>query len=78
MLCGEGCSGEEGSDDTELIMITIRFLEKKPMQSAIITSVLSETNMGGMCGHITLQSKILLKFGCSFLIVLNFAFLQID
>lgn len=65
MLCGEGCNVEEGSDDTELIMITIRFWVKKVMQIAIITSVLSETNMVGMCGHINLQSKLLLKLSTS-------------
>ena len=61
MLCGEGCSGEAGSDDTELIMITSQFLVKKVVQIAIITSVLGETNMVGMCGHINLQSEMLLK-----------------
>ena len=65
MLCGEGCSGEEGSDDTELIMITSQFLVKKVVQIAIITSVLGETNMVGMWGHIDLQSKMLLKLSIS-------------
>ena len=61
MLCGEGSSGEAGSDDTELIMITSQFLVKKVVQIAIITSVLGETNMVGMCGLNNLQSEMLLK-----------------
>ena len=61
MLCGDGCSDEEGSDDIELIMITIQFLVEKVMQITAITSVLREANMVGMCGHINLQSKMLLK-----------------
>ena len=65
MLWGEGCGGEAGSDDGELIMITIPFGVKKAMQIAIITSVLRETSMVGMCGHINLQSKMLLKLSIS-------------
>ena len=65
MLCGDGCSDEEGSDDIELIMITIQFLVKKVVQIAIITSMLREMDLVGMCGHITLQSKMLLKSHCS-------------